>query len=156
MNLNVNAFDLWVFDKSSEATKYLLLHSSQEKADKWFGGGRFWQVPTDIVPDDEKLVEALHRNLQGMGLQARSLWAVEHIYTIYNRRYDEIMIIPVFAAEVAGTPNVPLTWEHSESGWYTADECFERLDFRGLQEGLKWTREYITEPEEPSVVFRLA
>ena len=156
MKLNVNAFDLWVFDKSSEATKYLLLHSSQEKADKWFGGGRFWQVPTDIVPDDEQLLDALHRNLQGMGLQAQSLWTVEHIYTIYNRRYDEIMIIPVFAAEVAGTPNVLLTWEHSECGWYTADECFERLNFRGLREGLKWTQEYITEPEEPSVVFRLA
>jgi hypothetical protein len=156
MNLNVNAFDLWVFDKSSETTKYLLLHSSQEKADNWFGGGRFWQVPTDIVPDDEKLVDALRRNLQGLGLQTLSLWAVEHIYTIYNRRYEEIMIIPVFAAEVTGTPNVPLTWEHSEFGWYTADECFERLNFRGLREGLKWTREYITEPEEPSVVFRLA
>jgi len=156
MNLNVNAFDLWVFDKSSEATKYLLLHSSQEKADKWFGGGRFWQVPTDFVPDDERLVDALRRNLQGMGLHARSLWAVEHVYTIYNRRYDEIMIIPVFAAEVTGTPNVPLTWEHSEFGWYTADECFERLDFRGLRESLKWTREYITEPGEPSAVFPLA
>ncbi len=91
-----------------------------------------------------------------MGLRARSLWAVEHIYTIYNRRYDEIMIVPVFAAEVTGTPNVPLTWEHSEAGWYTADECFERLNFRGLREGLKWTREYIAEPAEPSVVFRLA
>ncbi len=46
-----------------------------------------------------KLLDALHRNLQGMGLQALSLWAVEHVYTIYNRRYDEIMTIPVFIKE---------------------------------------------------------
>ncbi len=98
MKLCVKAFDLWVFDKSSEPTKYLLLYTSQEKADKWFSGGRFWQIPSDFLQDDERLVDALHRSLQGMGLQAQSLWAVEHSYTIYNRRYDEIMTIPVFAA----------------------------------------------------------
>ena len=156
MKLCVKAFDLWVFGKSSEPTKYLLLYTSQEKADKWFSGGRIWQIPSDFIQDDERLVDALHRVLQGMGLQAQSLWAVEHSYTIYNRRYDEIMTIPVFAAEVTDTPEVPLTWEHSECGWYTTDECYQRLKFRGLREGLKWTREYVTEPAEPSVVFRLA
>ncbi len=65
-------------------------------------------------------------------------------------------VVSVFAAEVTDTPEVPLTWEHSECGWYTTDECHERLKFRWLREGLEWTREFVTEPAEPSVVFRLA
>jgi len=156
MKLNASVFDLWVFAKSAEPTTYLLLHASQEKADKWFGGGRFRQIPSDFVRDDEALLAALGRTLGDYGLEAQSIWAVAHTYTIYNRRYDELQIVPVFAAEVTGEMVVSLTWEHSEFGWFTAEECAARLNIRGLREGLAWTREYITEQTAPALERRLA
>jgi DNA/RNA-binding domain of Phe-tRNA-synthetase-like protein len=43
-----------------------------------------------------------------------------------------------------------LGWEHSEHGWLTADECYARFSFRGLREGLDWTRREISERPAPA------
>lgn len=82
-------------------------------------------------------------------------WAVEHVYPIYNRRFDSMMLIPVFAVEVDRTQGITLDWEHSEARWCTADECSQLLSFRGLHEGLHWTRVYITESAAPRPEFQL-
>jgi hypothetical protein len=45
MELRTDVIDVWVFRRGPDGVRYLLLHTSQEKADRWFGGGRFWQIP---------------------------------------------------------------------------------------------------------------
>jgi hypothetical protein len=45
MELLTNALDLWIFARSEAEPTYLLLRASQEKAERFFGGGRFWQIP---------------------------------------------------------------------------------------------------------------
>lgn len=156
MNLRTNAFDLWVFRRDADEPRYLIFYTSQEKADKWFSGGRFWQIPGGFFEEGEDVVDAMRRILADISLSAASLWVIEHTYTYYNRRRADLEITPVFAAEVAGAQQIPLTWEHSEYRWATASECTAVIDFRGLLEGLEWTRKYVTEPEHPSPVFRLA
>jgi hypothetical protein len=42
VKLRTDIFDLWVFRRDPDAVRYLLFHTSQEKADTWFNGGRFW------------------------------------------------------------------------------------------------------------------
>lgn len=145
MRLDTDVFDLWVFCRASPEPRYLLLHTSQEKAEKWFGGGRFWQIPSGFAEPDQAPPEYLLRHLVGLDLTPLTLWAVEHVYTIYNRRYNALQVIPVFAAEIAAPTVVTLDWEHSEYRWATASECSELLTFRGLRDGLRWLREYITE-----------
>jgi len=156
MELRTNVFDLWVFRRDPDVPRYLILHTSQEKADKWFGGGRFWQIPGGFFEENEDVVVALRRILADFGVVPKSLWVIEHTYTYYNRRRNNLEIISVFAAEVQGASDVPLTWEHSEYRWATESECAEVLLFRGLLEGLAWTRKYVTGQSSPSPVFRLA
>lgn len=155
MKLQTDAIDVWAFSRHGDGVRYLLLHTSQEKADQFFNGGRFWQIPSGIVQDRESVVEASRRVLAELGLLAKALWAVEHVYPIYNRRFDCMMLIPVFAAEVEQTTNLTLDWEHAEARWCTADECNQLLSFRGLLEGLQWTRAYITEAATPRPEFQL-
>ena len=154
MKLNTNVFDLWTFHKEEGETKYLLLHTSQEKADKWFNGGRFWQIPGEFLQDNEDIVDAIKRCLTSYNLDPKVLWTVEHIYTYFNPRRRAIEIMPVFAAEVIKTGDINLTWEHSDCGWYTDTECKERINYRGLLEGLEWTKKYITETK-PLKEFQL-
>jgi hypothetical protein len=156
VQFRTNAFDIWVFRRDPDAVRYLLLHTSQEKADRWFNGGRFWQVPGEFVAEHESIVAASERCLGQFGLAASSLWAVEHTYTIYNCRRESIELILVLAAEVQRADTVTLTWEHSEFRWSTATESQELLGFRGLLDGLQWTRRYVTEPDRPYPELKLA
>jgi ADP-ribose pyrophosphatase YjhB (NUDIX family) len=149
VKLRTNGFDLWVYHKQDAKPKYLLFHTSQEKAEKWFHGGRFWQICGGFVGEEEELEAAFLRVLHCIGLEAIGIWACEHTYIYYNARRKNIEITPVFAAEVVEPKAIPLSWEHSEYGWFTNDECLERIHFRGLIEGLKWTRHYISEVEAP-------
>lgn len=156
MELRVGVFDIWLYRRDEDAIRYLLLETSQEKADRWFNGGRFWQIPCDILEPGEQLVEGVRRCLALYGLTAASVWAAEHVYTIYNRRFDEMQSILVLAAELSSHSEVRLNWEHTEYRWCTADECDGLVSFRGLKEGLTWVRRYVTEPKIVMPELKLA
>lgn len=155
MQLNAAVFDVWVYRKDHDAVRYLLLHTSQEKADRWFNGGRFWQIPSEAVQAGEELVPAVRRSLAGFGVVPVSVWAAEHSYTIYNPRFAEVQIILVLAAEVTGDQQIHLGWEHSEYRWCTAGEADGLLGFRGLKEGLSWVRRVVAETGAPLPELRL-
>ena len=155
LDFNTDFFDLWVFRRTDDGVEYLLLHTSQEKADRFFGGGRFWQIPTDAVGERESVPDACRRLLRDTGVVPRGVWSADRVYTIYNRRYDAICTIPVFVAEAGEGTSPILTWEHSEFGWYGAEACLERIRFRGLRDGLAAVRETVTEAGEPAPELRL-
>jgi hypothetical protein len=53
------------------------------------------------VRESEKIIPAIERLLGGFGIMASVLWAAEQTYTIYNRRFEMMQIIGVYAAEAA-------------------------------------------------------
>ena len=133
-----------------------MLRTSQKKADKWFGGGRFWQIPGDFfASEDEGAVEGSLRSLGDFDDEPRAIFACEHVCTIFNRRFDALQTVPVFAAEVNGPVKLTLNWEHAESGGFTATECHERINFWGLHEGLDRTRTHVTEHADMPLEFLL-
>ena len=132
MNLNANVFDLWVFQRRPGGVVFLLLHTSEEKAKRYFDGGRFWQIPSDFVNEGESITDATSRLLAVHGLRPKSIWAGEHAYLIYNRRFNEMQAIGVYAAEVEdGDVRVDPS-KHSEYDWLPFETCLERVHFRGL------------------------
>lgn len=143
-------FDVWVFRRRAADIEFLLLYTSVEKADRYFNGGRYWQIPSGIVGDAETMTDAIVPKLQAYGLQPRSIWAGEHAYVIYNRRFDAVQAISVFAAEVEADDVTLNPSEHAEWAWLTADECLSRMHYRGLKEGLRSVCEYITTPDIPA------
>jgi hypothetical protein len=155
VQLRCDAFDLWVFRRDQEEVRYLVLHTSQEKADRWFNGGRFWQIPGEYVGEAESIEAAAQRCVETLGLKLNSVWAVEHTYMIYSRRRQGIEAIVVLAADVTGSDGVSLSWEHSEYRWATAHECEALFGFRHLKEGLAWTRQYVTEAKHLLPELRL-
>jgi ADP-ribose pyrophosphatase YjhB (NUDIX family) len=157
MNLNTSVFDVWVFRRSTVGIEYLLLRTSQEKADRFFNGGRFWQVPSGVFNREESVPEAVDRKLAGYGLHARAIWAGEHAYVIYNRRFDEMQIISVFVVEIA--PDVSAVIldpvEHSEYEWLGYDDAHARVHYRGLKDGLHSVQEYVAGIPHPAAELRL-
>ncbi|MFZ2507841.1 MAG: NUDIX domain-containing protein [Steroidobacteraceae bacterium] len=150
MRLAANVFDVWTFQRRTEGTVFLLLHTSIEKAARHFNGGRFWQVPSDFVVEGESMTEAVCRLLGRYGLRPSTIWAGEHAYLIYNRRFAEMQAIGVFAAEVGDAAVKLQPSEHSEYAWLPFDACLERVHYRGLKDGLRSVHEYITGVDHPA------
>ena len=150
MHLAVNVFDVWTYRRSAEGLRFLLLYTSVEKAEQFFNGGRFWQIPSNQVKDGEHITDAVARHLRSFGLKAQSIWAAEHTYSIYNRRFNEMQMIGVYAAEVRESVVRLNAAEHAECQWLTFDECLARVHYRGLKDGLRSVQEYITGPETPA------
>jgi hypothetical protein len=150
MQLAVNVFDVWTFRRTAEGVRFLLLHTSVEKAERFFNGGRFWQIPSESVKDSEHVTDAIARVVRGFGLKTRTIWAAEHTYTIYNRRFNEMQLIGVYAAEVNESVVRLNAAEHAECEWLSFEECLARVHFRGLKDGLRSVQEYITGQASPA------
>jgi hypothetical protein len=155
MKLDTNVFDVWVFRHAPARTEYLLLHTSQLKAERYFNGGRFWQIPSGSVAGDGGIVPAVDGLLDGFGLTATAVWAAEHAYTIYNRRFACMQIVGVFAAEVSADVVRLDPEEHSEYRWCAYEEALQAVTFRGLKEGLRSTCDYISGRAAPPPELRL-
>ena len=150
MNLSANIFDVWVFRRRGAEVEFLLLYTSVEKAERYFNGGRFWQIPSNFVADGESITAAISRLLERFGLRPKTIWAGEHAYLIYNRRFAEMQAIGVYAAEVEDA-NVSLDpAEHAEFAWLSHEACLERVHYRGLKDGLRSVHEYITGIDAPA------
>lgn len=150
MQLSANVFDVWAYRRTADGPRFLLLHTSVEKAERFFNGGRFWQIPSNFVKEGEHITDAIARHLRSFGLKAQAIWAAEHTYTIYNRRFNEMQVIGVYAAEVNESVVRLDPAEHAEYEWLSHGECLERVHYRGLKDGLRSVQEYITGPATPA------
>lgn len=157
MRLNAAVYDIWVYRRTAEGVLFLLLHTSQEKADRHFAGGRFWQIPSGVFRNGESVPDAFDRDLARYGLPAKEIWAAEHAYTIYNRRFHEVQIITVFAVEThSGSTAVVLNpSEHSEYEWLPFEAALQKVHYRGLKDGLRSVLDYVTAPASPALELRL-
>lgn len=155
--MNPSVFDIWVFRRARAGTEFLVLHTSQLKADQYFNGGRFWQIPSGAFEPSESVLEGIDRVLGKYRLEAQAVWAAEHTYIIYNRRFEETQVVSVFAAEVApatGVVDLDPT-EHSGSAWLLFEVALDRVHYRGLKDGLRSTQEYATGLPGPAAQLRL-
>lgn len=150
MDLNPGVFDIWVFRRQGGRVEYLLLHASQQKADRHFNGGRFWQIPSGVFGESESVPAAIDRKLDFYGIKADAIWAAEHAYIIYNRRFDEMQVISVYAAETTSEHIHLNPEEHSAHEWLTFDDALQRVHYRGLKDGLRSTRDYISGVANPA------
>ena len=156
MRLNPSVYDLWLFRRRAHSVEFLVLHTSQAKADRYFNGGRFWQVVSGCFQDGDSVLGAIDRALTQLGLTAKAVWAAEHTYTIYNRRFEEIEIVSVFAVETDGSDFLQLDpQEHSDCAWLPYEAALERVHYRGLKDGLRSTHDYIVGVDTPAPELRL-
>ena len=155
MRLAPNVFDVWAFQRPGADARFLLLYASEEKARRYFGGGRFWQIPSGVVEDGEAVTAAIAGKLTQFGLTAKTIWAGEHAYIIYNRRFEEMQVIGVYAAEVADAAVRLDPGEHSEYAWLSYEASLDRVHYRGLKDGLRSVQEYVTGPASPASELRL-
>lgn len=96
------------------------------------------------------MTDAVTRKLGLFGLRTKAIWDAEYAYVIYDRRFEQMQAITVFAAEVVNSQVTLTTSEHSEHEWCALDDALQRVHYRGLREGLRSVDEYVTGVDVPA------
>ncbi|MES2154514.1 MAG: NUDIX domain-containing protein [bacterium] len=101
-----------------------------------------WQMVSGTIEEGEKAYAAAARELfEETGLRPLHFYQASFVNRFYLAATDQIILTPVFAAEVAGDAAVALSDEHTEFLWVSPDEAQKRYPWPGQRESLRVIRE---------------
>jgi dATP pyrophosphohydrolase len=132
MNIVSNMIEAHIFRETENGLQFLLL----KRAEKEIYPG-LWQMITGKVEEGETAYQAAIREIkEETGLKPERFWVVPNVNTYYSHEMNEISILPVFAALIKGNVDVIICDEHSDSGWYSADEAKKILAWEGQRQSV--------------------
>jgi len=103
-----------------------------------------WQPVTGRRRRGEAALAAARREVrEETGLVPRRWWALEEPTTIYQAKRDEVIAIPVFAAEVAPGDRVRLSHEHDDRAFLPAREAGRRFLWESQRRALEDVRRQV-------------
>ncbi len=105
-----------------------------------------WQMVSGTIEVGEKAYEAAARELfEETGLRPRHFYQASFVNRFYLAATDQIILTPVFAAEVDADADVVLSDEHTEFLWVTSEDAQRRYPWPGQRESLRVIREQFIE-----------
>ncbi len=104
--------------------------------------GGTWQMVSGHIEDGETAYQAAYREVrEETGLIPVHFYQASYVNRFYLAASDQIILSPVFCAEVQAGDEVRLSDEHTEFAWVTADEANRRLPWPGQRRSLSVIRE---------------
>lgn len=115
--------------------------------------GETWQMVSGTIEGAEKAYECAIRELEEeTGLRPLHFYQASYVNRFYLAATDEIVLSPVFAAEVEAHAKVRLSAEHTDFDWVTDEEALRRFPWPGQRKALAVVREQFiaAKPFDPS------
>lgn len=104
--------------------------------------GGSWQMVSGTVEPGEKAYQAAARELlEETGLRPLHFYQASFVNRFYLAATDEVVLTPVFAAQVDPAAPVTLSEEHTEFEWVPPEEALRRYPWPGQRESLGIIRE---------------
>jgi dATP pyrophosphohydrolase len=104
--------------------------------------GGTWQMVSGTLEPGEKAYEAAARELwEETGLRPLHFYQASYVNRFYIAATDQIVLSPVFCAEVAPDAAVVLSGEHTDFAWVSWEEAMRRLPWPGQRESLAIIRD---------------
>lgn len=129
--VEVRVIDAYVFRKTNNGLKYLLLKRAKTKIYE-----DLWQSVAGKIEAGEKSWEAAIRELkEETGLRPNKMFVADHVSRFYEVYKDRVNLVPVFGIEVISS-NVNLSVEHCEYQWIDFKSAYELLVWNGQKEGI--------------------
>jgi dATP pyrophosphohydrolase len=117
--------------------------------------GDTWQMVSGTIEGAEKAYQCAQRELfEETGLRPLHFYQASYVNRFYLAATDEIVLSPVFAAEVAPDAGVRLSEEHTDFEWVGWQEAMRRFPWPGQRKALAVIREQFIEakPFDPSCI----
>ena len=103
--------------------------------------GGTWQMVSGHLEAGEKAYECAARELlEETGLRPLHFYQASYVNRFYIAASDEIVLSPVFAAQVAADAEVRLSGEHTDFAWVTYEEARRRYPWPGQRKAIEVIR----------------
>ena len=120
--------------------------------------GGSWQMVSGHIEPGETAYAAAARELQEeTGLAPIHFYQASYVNRFYLAATDQIILSPVFAAEVPADADVVLSDEHTGFEWVSFEEACERYPWPGQRKAIATIREQfvLREPRKESILDHL-
>lgn len=117
--------------------------------------GDTWQMVSGTIEGAEKAYQCAQRELlEETGLRPLHFYQASYVNRFYLAESDEIVLSPVFAAEVSPAAQVRISEEHNHFEWVPWQEAMRRFPWPGQRKALAVIREQFIEakPFDPSCI----
>ena len=103
--------------------------------------GGTWQMVSGHLEAGEKAYECAARELlEETGLRPLHFYQASYVNRFYIAASDEIVLSPVFAAQVAPDARVRLSGEHTDYAWVGYEEACRRYPWPGQRKAIEVIR----------------
>lgn len=108
--------------------------------------GGTWQMVSGHLEAGEKAYECAARELlEETGLRPLHFYQASYVNRFYLAASDEIVLSPVFAAQVAPDAKVVLSSEHTDFAWVPYEEACRRYPWPGQRKAIEVIRAQFVE-----------
>lgn len=138
--------DCHIFRRIPGGAEWLVL----KRAPHILLGGTWQMVSGHIEPGEKAYVAAVRELLEETGLVPLHFYQASYVNRFYLAATDQIILTPVFAAEVAADAVVVLSDEHTAFEWVDLEEACRRYPWPGQRESIRIIHEQlIANPPRP-------
>ena len=139
----VKQIDSYIFRKTDEGLKYLMLKRNSNKHYE-----HLWQGVAGKIEKGETAVQTVVRELEEeTGLTPACLFVADHVASFYNAHKDQIFMVPVFGIEV-DNDKVELSDEHCDFRWVSYEEASKLLTWKGQKEAIETVNDMIINADD--------
>jgi dATP pyrophosphohydrolase len=121
-----------IFRETSDGIEFLLLKRSEKEI---YPG--LWQMVNGKISEGEKAYQTALREIkEETGIVPEKLWVVPKVDSFYSHENDNIMLLPVFAAQFNFFAKPIISNEHSEFKWVSPEEAKKLLAWDGQRQAI--------------------
>jgi dihydroneopterin triphosphate diphosphatase len=104
-------------------------------------GGTWQMISGTIEPGETAYKAAARELLEETGLRPLHFYQASYVNRFYLAATDQIVLSPVFAAEVPADAQVQLSDEHTDFAWVPFEEARSRYPWPGQKEAITIIRD---------------
>ena len=121
-----------IFRETTDGIEFLLL----KRSDRVIYPG-LWQMVNGKIKAGEKAYQTVLREIkEETGIVPENLWVVPKVDSFYSHENNNIMLLPVFAAQFNFFSKPVISDEHSEFKWVNPEEAKKLLAWDGQRQSV--------------------
>lgn len=142
-DIRADAVAVYVYRKALSGLEFLQLKRSESTGEY----AHSWQICYGGIQPGETAVQAARRELsEETGLVPIRMFQADTLESFYFRPRDYVMVMPVFAVEVAADAVPMLNNEHTGCRWIPARLASGAFMWRSQREAVRIIQEQLTDP----------